>query len=94
MDNAPDFLSVGDRCQELGFGDHRDPYSVPHIALPDGETEADLHVDQHVPYLLDDGDTAIHKSCVSMPCAASQSEIFNLDDDTTSLCSDLHSKTG
>ena len=91
--STPDLLSVGYRCQELGYGIHWEPYQVPYIVLPDGKTEVDLHVDQYVPYLLDDGDTAIHKSCVSMPCAAFKSEMFNLDNDTTSFCSDLHSKT-
>ena len=69
-----------------------EPYSVPYIVLPDGTTEVDLHVDQHVSYLLDDGDTVIHESNVSMPCAASQSEIFDLDDETLSVCSNLHLK--
>ena len=59
---------------------------MPYIVLPDGKTEVDLHVDQYVPYLLDDGDTAIHKFCVSLPCAAFQSDIFDLDEDTTSCC--------
>ena len=90
--NTPDLLSVGYRCQELGYGFHWEPYQVPYIVFPDGKTEVDLHVDQYVPYLLDDGDTAIHKSCVSMPCAAFQSEIFDLDNDT-SVYSDPHSKT-
>ena len=90
--NTPDLLSVGYRCQELGYGFHWEPHQVPYIVLPVGKTEVDLHVDQYVPYLLDDWDTAIHKSCVSMPCAAFQSEILNLDDGTTSCCSDLHSK--
>ena len=90
--NTPDLLSVGYRCQELGYGFHAKPYQVPYIVLPDGKTEVRLHVDQYVPYLLDGGDTAIHNSCVSMPCAASQSEIFDLDDDT-SLWSEPQSKT-
>ena len=82
--NTPDLLSVGYRCQELGYGFHCEPYQAPYIVLPDGQTEVALHVDQYVPYLLDDGDTAIHKSCVSMPCAEVQSEVLNLDDDTMS----------
>ena len=91
--NTPDLLSVGYRCQELGYGFHWEPYQVPYIVLPDGKIEVDLHVDQYIPYLLDDGDTAIHKYCASMPCAKFQSEVFNLDDDTMSFCSDLHSQT-
>ena len=91
--NTPDLLSVGYRCQELGYGFHWEPYQAPYIVLPDGKTEVDFHVDQYVPYLLDDGDTAICKSCVSMPCAAFQYEIFDLEDDTTSCCSDLQSNS-
>ena len=70
----------------IGFF-HWEPYSVPYIVLPDGKAEVDLHVDQYVPYLLDDGDTAIHKSRVFMPSAAFQSEIFDLDDEAMSVCS-------
>ena len=47
--NTPDQLSVGYRCQELGYGFHWEPYSVPYIVFPDGKTEGDLHVDQYVP---------------------------------------------
>ena len=43
--NTPDLLSVGYRCQELGYGFHWEPYQVPYIVLPDGKTEVDLHVD-------------------------------------------------
>ena len=74
--NTLDLLSVGYRCQELEYGFHWEPYQVPYIVLPDGTTEVNLRVDQYVSYLLDHGDTAIHKSCVSMPCAALQSDVF------------------
>ena len=67
--NTLDLLSVGYGCRELDYGFYWEPYQVPYIVLPDGKTEVDLHVDQYVPYLLDDGDTAIHKSCIAMPCA-------------------------
>ena len=36
--------------------------------MPDGKTEVDLEVDQFVPYLLDIGDTAVHKSSSSSRC--------------------------
>ena len=88
--NTPDLLSIGYRCQDLGYGFLRKPYDVPYIVLPDGKSEVDLHVDQYVPYLLDDGDTAIHKSCVSLPCAAFQSDIWVLDEETAYVYSNTH----
>ena len=36
--------------------------------MPDGRTEIDLEVDQFVLYLLDTGDTAIHKPSSSSRC--------------------------
>ena len=36
--------------------------------MPDGKTVVDLEVDQFVPYLLDTGDTAIHKPSSSSRC--------------------------
>ena len=36
--------------------------------LPDGKTEVELEVGQFVPYLLDTGDTAIHKPSSSSRC--------------------------
>ena len=62
--DTPDLLSVGYRCQELGFGFHWEPRSVSYFALPDG-TEVDLHVDHYVPYLFDDGDVTIHRAACS-----------------------------
>ena len=59
--DTPDLLSVGYRCQELVYGFYWPPYYVPCFVLPDSNTEVDLEVDQFVPYLLDTGDTAIHK---------------------------------
>ena len=38
---------------------------MPYFVLPDGTTEVDLHVEQYVPYLLDDGDTAKFKACTT-----------------------------
>ena len=67
--NTPDLLSVGYRCQEFGYGFHWERYREPYMVLLDGKTEVYFHVDQCVPCLLDDGDTEIHTSCVSMPCA-------------------------
>ena len=64
----PLLLSVGYRCQELGYGFYWLPYSIPYFVLPDGHTEVDLEVDQFVPYLLDTGDTAIHKLSSSSRC--------------------------
>ena len=62
--DTPDLFSVGYRCQELGFGFHWEPRSVPYLVLTDG-TEVDLHVDQYVPHLFDDGDVTIHRAACS-----------------------------
>ena len=61
-DDTPDLLSIGHRCQELGYGFYWEPYSVPYFVLPDGETEVDLAVENYVPYLFDTGDAARFKS--------------------------------
>jgi len=66
--DTPGLLSVGYRCQELGYGFYWPPHSIPYLVLPDGKTEVDLEVDQFVPYLLDTGDTAIHKPSSSSRC--------------------------
>ena len=66
--DTPDLLSVGYRCQELGYGFYWPLHSIPYFVLPDGKTEVDLEVDQFVPYLLDTGDTAIHKPSSSSRC--------------------------
>ena len=66
--DTPDLLSVGYRCQELGYGFYWPPHSIPYFVLPDGKTEVDLEVDQFVRYLLDTGDTAIHKPSSSSRC--------------------------
>ena len=66
--DTPDLLSVGYRCQELGYGFYWPPHSIPYFVLPDGKTEVDLEVDQFVPYLLDTGDTAVHKPSSSSRC--------------------------
>ena len=66
--DTPDLLSVGYRCQELGYCLYWPPHSIPYFVLPDGRTEVDLEVDQFVPYLLDTGDTAIHKPSSSSRC--------------------------
>ena len=60
--NMPDLLSVGYRCQELGFAFHWEPKSTPYFVLPNGKTEVDLHVDHYVPYLFDDGEIARFRS--------------------------------
>ena len=66
--DTPDLLSVGYRCQELGYIVYWPPHSIPYSVLPDGKTEVDLEVDQFVPYELDTGDTAIHKPSCSSRC--------------------------
>ena len=63
--DTPDILSVGYRCQELGFGFHWDPHSTPYFGFPDGKTQVDLHVESYVPYLCDNGDVAVQKAMVS-----------------------------
>ena len=50
LPDTPWVLSVGLRCQEMGYGFHWFPYQTPYVILPNG-TRIDLQVDGGIPYL-------------------------------------------
>ena len=50
LPDTPWVLSVGLRCQKMGYGFHWFPYQTPYLTLPDG-TRIDLEVDGGIPYL-------------------------------------------
>ena len=50
LPETPWVLSVGLRCQEMGYGFHWYPYETPYLTLPNG-TRIDLEVDGGIPYL-------------------------------------------
>ena len=74
--NTPDLLSVGYRCQELGYGFHWKPYSIPYFVLPDGKTQVTCAVEQYVPYIYDSGDIACHPGSKVKSMAVSKCEEF------------------
>ena len=63
---APDFLSIGYRCQKLGFGFLWELHSIPYFIFPDQRTEVDLAVENYVPYLYKTGCISSHFSCVNV----------------------------
>ena len=50
LPDTPWVLSVGLRCQEMGYGFHWLPHQTPHLTLPSG-TRIDLEADGVIPYL-------------------------------------------
>ena len=78
--NTPDLLSIGYRCQELGFGFHWEPHSIPYFILPDKKTEIDLEVENYVPYLYNSGSISAHLSCVNIDTAGYEPTCCHIDD--------------
>ncbi|MCP3879064.1 MAG: hypothetical protein GY701_11840, partial [Sulfitobacter sp.] len=53
LKSTPDVLTIGYRCEALGYGFHWDPYSsTPYLVTPEGEW-IPLASEQYVPYLYD-----------------------------------------
>ena len=50
LPSTPYVLSLGRRCQEMGYGFWWPPYGLPHLMLPDGRVIV-LYVCDYIPYL-------------------------------------------
>ena len=83
LPDTPWVLSVGLRCQEMGYGFHWFPYQTPYLTLPDG-TRIALEVDGGIPYLntdavpYSDDNNAVPAVVTACPSLGDQSSISSV----------------